>query len=69
MDVDSLKEGLRNGMLYVLAWVAWVACLRGWCASAGDMGSVLPWVAWMSCLRGKRVSVGGVLTWVTWLTW
>ena len=24
-----------------LAWVAWVACLRGWPASEGDVGGVL----------------------------
>ena len=42
----------------VLAWKAWVPCLRGWRASVGGVGAVLTWV---------RASVGGVLTWVTWL--
>ena len=37
--------GLRNGVLFVLAWVTWVACLRGWRASMGDVGGVLAWVA------------------------
>ena len=29
----------------LLAWVAWVTCLRGWHASVGGMGGVLAWVA------------------------
>ena len=29
----------------LLAWVAWVTCLRGWRASVGGMGGVLAWVA------------------------
>ena len=28
-------KSLRNGVLFVLAWVAWVACLRWWRASVG----------------------------------
>ena len=36
-----LKKSLRNGVLFVLAWVA---CFREWRASVGDMGGVLPWV-------------------------
>ena len=55
---------LKNGMLFVLAWVAWVACLRGY---------VLVWVGWAVCLRGWRASVGGVLAWVAclcgWFGW
>ena len=31
---------LRNGVLYMLAWVA---CLRRWHASVGGMCGVLPW--------------------------
>ena len=55
-------------MLFVLAWVAWVACLRGWRASVGDVGGVLAWVVWVACLRGWRANEGyvvGVLAWVT----
>ena len=58
---------LRNGVLFALAWVAWVACLRGWRASMGGVDGVLAWVAWVACLRGWRDSVGGVggvLAWV-----
>ena len=55
---------LRNGVLFVLAWVAWVARLRGWCASVGALGA---------CLRGWRARMGGVLAWVgvvlAWATW
>ena len=40
---SHMKEiSLRNGVLFVLAWVA---CLRGWCASVGGVGGVLVWVA------------------------
>ena len=63
---------LRNGVLFMLAWVAWVACLRGWFASVGDMDGVLAWVAcqrasvggmfaWVACYRGWRACVGRVL--------
>ena len=57
----------------MLAWVAWVGCLRGWCASMGDVlawvwcgwrvcvDGVLAWVAWVACLHCWRGSVGGVL--------
>ena len=61
------SRSLRNGLLFVLVWVAWVACLHGWRASVGDVGGVLTWVA---CLRGLRASVCsvgglcGVLKWV-----
>ena len=54
-------------MLFVLAWVAWVACLRGWRASMGDVGNMLAWVTWVTCLREWCASVGGVggvLAWV-----
>ena len=54
-------------MLFVLAWVTWVACLRGWRASMGDVGSMLAWVTWVTCLREWCASVGGVggvLAWV-----
>ena len=39
------QVSLRNGVLFVLAWVAWVACLCEWHASMGDVGDVLVWVA------------------------
>ena len=44
-----------------LAWVTWVACLRGWRAS---VGGVLAWVAWVACLSGWRANVGDVPAWV-----
>ena len=37
---------MRNDVLLVLWWAAWVACLRGWCASC------VAWVRWVECLRG-----------------
>ena len=30
----------------MLAWIAWVACLRGWHASVGGVGAVLVWMAY-----------------------
>ena len=48
---------LSNGVLFVLAWVAWVACLRGWHAGVGGM---LAWVAWVVRLHGWRTSMGGM---------
>ena len=66
-SIDQFFLSLRNGVLFVLAWVAWVVCLRGWRASVGDVGGVLTWVAWVTCLRGwcaNMSGVGGVLTWV-----
>ena len=32
---------LRNGVLFVFAWVAWVECLRGWLGTVGDMSGAL----------------------------
>ena len=72
------QVSLRNGVLFVLAWVACVACLCEWHASVGGVGDVLvwwhvsvggllAWVAWVAYLRGWRASVGvvvGVLAWV-----
>ena len=29
--------------------LAWVACLRGRCASVGGVGGVLVWVVWVAC--------------------
>ena len=49
LAVHLKKGSLRNGMLYVLAWVA---CLREWRAT------------WVACLRGWggwRACVGGVI--------
>ena len=47
----SCIASLRNGVLFVLAWVAWVACLCGWRAS---VGGVLAWVACYCGCRGWR---------------
>ena len=44
----SCSASLRNGVLFVLAWVAWVACLCGWRASVGGV------LAWVACMRGCR---------------
>ena len=45
-NISKMLPGtsLRNGVLFVLAWVARVACLRGWRASVGGVGRVLAWV-------------------------
>ena len=45
-NISKMLPGtsLRNGVLFVLAWVARVACLRGWRASVGGVGGVLAWV-------------------------
>ena len=36
-----IYSSLRNGVLYVLAWVALVACLRGWHTNVGGVDGVL----------------------------
>ena len=45
-NISKMLPGtsLRNGVLFLLAWVARVACLRGWRASVGGVGGVLAWV-------------------------
>ena len=45
-NISKMLPGtsLRNGVLFVLAWMARVACLRGWRASVGGVGRVLAWV-------------------------
>ena len=61
---SSKPVTLRNGVLFVLAWVPWVAwqaCLRGWYASVSDVGSVLAWVACLHGWRGWRANVGYVV--------
>ena len=71
-NISKMLPGtsLRNGVLFVLAWVARVACLRGWRGKSACMGSVLAWMTWVACLCGWRASmggmggVGGVFTWV-----
>ena len=55
---------LGNGVLFVLARVERVACLRGWCASVGWVGGVLAWVAWIVSWLGLCASIGGVLAYV-----
>ena len=47
-------------MLFVLAWVVQVVCLRGWCANVGGTGGVLACVVWVTCLREWPAIVGGV---------
>ena len=57
-------KSMRNGVLFVLAWVAWVPPLRGWrglYASVSGVDGVLEWVAYH---MGKIV---GVLVWVAWI--
>ena len=56
-EVSSLK----NGVLFMLAGVAWVACLRGWRVSVGGVSD-----AWVVCLRGRdgwHACVDGMLAW------
>ena len=66
---------LRNGVLFVLAWVAqvawvaWLAYLYGWRA---NVSGVQVCVAWIACLQGWRACVGGaggVLTSIACLCW
>ena len=38
--------------------LAWVACLRGWRVSIGDMLTCVTWVACLRGLRGCRATVG-----------
>ena len=47
----EFPESFRNGVLLILTWVAWVACLRGQCTC---MENVLAWVGWVACLHGWR---------------
>ena len=42
LAVHLKKGSLRNGVLYVLAWVA---CLPRWRTSVGGVGGLLAWVA------------------------
>lgn len=45
LDIKTLSESLRNGALFVLAWVVWVECFYG------GMGGVLGCgaFAWVAC--------------------
>lgn len=55
--------GLRDGVLFVLAWVAWVARLHGRHASVGGLDGPLAWVVWVASLHGWcgwRASLDGV---------
>ena len=36
-----------GGASGMLAWVAWVVCLRGWCAGIGGVGEMLACVEWV----------------------
>ena len=47
-----LLPSLRNDVLFVLAWVVWVACLREWRANVGYVVHVLAWVTWVVYQRG-----------------
>ena len=40
-----LQKSLRNGLLFVQAWVVGMVCLRGSRACVGDVDGVLAWVA------------------------
>ena len=37
-----------GGVGSMLAWMTWVACLRGWRTNVGGVGGVLAWVAWVA---------------------
>ena len=54
-ELNMYLKGLRNGMLFVLAWVAWVSCLRRLSISVVGVDGVL---------AGCRACVGDVLAWV-----
>ena len=41
----AYNVSLRNGVIFMLALVAWVVCLHGARASVGDVGCVQVWVA------------------------
>ena len=49
-----LLPSFRNGVLFVLAWVVWVACLREWRANVSYVVHVLAWVTWVVYQRGWR---------------
>ena len=59
-----------NDVLFVLAWVAWVGCLREWRTSVCGVAGVLAWVACSRGRRGWRACmcsvgwIGGVLVWM-----
>ena len=59
--INDFETILKNGVLFVLAWAAWVVCLLGWNASMGGMGGMLGWIAWVVCLGEWRASM---LTWL-----
>ena len=46
-----LYRGLRACVADVLAWVAQVRCLRGWCASVGDICGLCVYVCFISIWR------------------
>ena len=55
----------ESSMGGVLAWVAWVACLRGWHASVGGVGGVLfVQLVWQLVWNANVVGLDGVLMWV-----
>ena len=57
----------KKNVLFALASVLWVECIRGWRASVGSVDGVFAWVAWVACLRRLRamvIGVGDVLAWV-----
>ena len=41
LEKHYISRSLRKSVLFVLAWVALVTCLRGWCASVEGVGVVL----------------------------
>ena len=51
----STRLSLRNGVLFVPAWVPWVACSRGWrgwracVVGMGDVLACVAWVGWVRC--------------------
>ena len=61
------NTSLRNGVLFVLVWVTYVECLRGWRACVGNVLVWVTWVVYLDGWHGLCASVGGmggVLAWV-----
>ena len=65
-------KSLRNGVLYMITWMARVACFHEWhrwCACVDGMlawvawgdscvASMLVWGMWVACFRGWHASMG-----------
>ena len=66
LDKYFLKS-LRNGVLFVLAWMTWVVCWRGWHARVSSVGGVCGVFVWVLRLRRWHANVGDVSAWMAWV--